>query len=80
MAASTTAATIFQAAEAQTLKDALDTVESDEEIASKAAAAREAKLQQVIISDVQSEDCVVGWKVVNHTCLCTVKCECDQRG
>lgn len=80
MAASTTAATIFQAAEAQTLKDALDTVESDEEIASKAAAAREAKLQQVIISDVQSEDFVVGWKVVNHACLCTVKCECDQRG
>lgn len=55
MAASTTAATIFQAAEAQTLKDALDTVESEEEIASKAAAARDAKLQQVNVSNVYNE-------------------------
>lgn len=47
MAASTTAATIFQAAEAQMVKDALENEESDEERALKAAAAREAKLKQV---------------------------------
>ncbi|GMH33776.1 hypothetical protein BSKO_01610 [Bryopsis sp. KO-2023] len=46
MAASTTAATIFQAAEAQLLKDALD--ESDEERALKLAATREAKLKKVL--------------------------------
>ena len=67
MAATTTAAAVFQAAEAQLLRDAFksESQESEEERAHKLASAREQKLKQVLWHIIRCIFCcIVFWPIM----------------